>query len=384
MIFEVRGRLLLISGPECSAMINHEDGDKSEISDLNHCDTPGYSPIKQPRDGKFGQNAGNNLADESEASKLNDKSGSSGQKKGLSLAVNDQKVEENTQTIKNAYKYAIVPEGSSESKIQNTEEYDLSQNGQGMLKTTDKNYDPHTTDIALKSELVDNKIEGAIEHQLLCGSPDSYAASDKSVLQRSSQSHRQLTTNDNLAESTHSYHVQLPEHSENNTRKGSNQSLKNPALRSRDKTPYVPTKSPTRPEESAEKSITFAPNSQANLEIIREDSKLESPVQISIFLLIPDDKDAASLTSTAKKGDPEVIDIQKQISFEHRPTDKIELIEYETVKQPHSVGIKSKTGDDAKRDPNAISRADAIVKQSKTAEADRLNSKPISRYLIVD
>lgn len=111
---------------------------------------------------------------------------------------------------------------------------------------------------------------------------------------------------------------------------------------------------------------------------------MRAPFKSVYFLLIPDDKDAASLTSTAKKGDPEVIDIQKQISFEHRPTEKIELIEYETVKQPHSVGIKSKTGDDVKRDPNAISRADATVRQSKTAEADRLNSKPISRYLIVD
>lgn len=64
--------------------------------------------------------------------------------------------------------------------------------------------------------------------------------------------------------------------------------------------------------------------------------------------------------------------------------DKVELVEYETVRQPNSRSPQARTGDEGKNGQNNLSRADTLSRALKGPEENKPGSKLIARYLIVD
>lgn len=132
-----------------------------------------------------------------------------------------------------------------------------------------------------------------------------------------------------------------------------------------------------------DKVVTFAPNSEVNLEMYRVSPAKENPLSSSRLKINVEDQSTTSVFARLGNDTKVTSDPQRQLNFQDKPAEKLELIEYETVKQQQPTTGKPKNTDDSKKDDRPLTRAETMAKQGKAVEVERQTSKPIARFLIV-
>lgn len=224
-------------------MNNHGESERSEDSDIKHCDTPNYSPVRDQRTDQTGRNLTQMQTGALEESKPKGKDGHTGEKGGFNIVVRSPSHAETSNLLPDATQSAHFYEGTSLDEKQKNGESTEFQPDKSNANANLSWYDPEAAGLAIRSEELDKKIDGAIERKLLRDSTNPINDDEQSSKMKESQSPRGSQGSEKQRDNTHSYNVHLPELSDSNTQKGSARSIKEASVKSREKTPYISSRS---------------------------------------------------------------------------------------------------------------------------------------------